>query len=504
MWTTNQPLLFDRDNLKQVFRDPENKRLLEEKYKNLDALYETLITQKAEWAEYVVGLPGAGKTKFAILHKHAQKITQENIHELLNMDFKKMVFVTADIDDDIAQKAKEITLIHTSKERIWMQRKERDKDIEEGDAETAFGRVAGTTAWVTTDATILISRLKTDYEHKSKIVMYNSNDPKNRDRRRDIKVSWLSEERKYKKEWIVVTSWSRAPFHLWHECQMEKVIAIADGKDLVPHAIVGWAFVSSKEYDVAYTPRDTVKIMNLVLKWKVSTSTFGPARFIQGLGKRVVESIPEESIVVLGKDRLPEGFKEWSFEDLQRDYPEFFLTTKNGKTPSSVVMGFHKKGYNYFVNTGNVTVEGSDKPISSTDIRKYLIAGDKEAVRACLSTKVFDVLTRESNMQAIRNRYYLVQERKSEMDVISEKYKHTDPISGQKLGMNKEGNPINLTKTYAKKHYKADKKAQAKISTYVERGEQKEKEIKKKYNKLIHYDNKFDLEVNIGEESISQ
>jgi len=64
-------------------------------------------------------LPGAGKTKFALLHKNAQKITQENIHELLNMQStKKMVFVTAELEEEIAQQAKEITLIHTSPTRL--------------------------------------------------------------------------------------------------------------------------------------------------------------------------------------------------------------------------------------------------------------------------------------------------------------------------------------------------------------------------------------------------
>lgn len=136
---------------------------------------------------------------------NAQKIkTQDDVVKILNMDFdEEMIFVTADVEDEIAQKAKHITLVHTSSERIVLQRKQRDTEIEEEESETAFGRVARTTAGVTTDASILISRLKTDYEKKSNIVMYNSNDPTNRDRKRDISVSSDSEvspKRKYKKE----------------------------------------------------------------------------------------------------------------------------------------------------------------------------------------------------------------------------------------------------------------------------------------------------------------
>jgi len=44
----DKPLLFDRDNLREVFHDPENRKLLEEKYKNLNDLYHALIANKAE------------------------------------------------------------------------------------------------------------------------------------------------------------------------------------------------------------------------------------------------------------------------------------------------------------------------------------------------------------------------------------------------------------------------------------------------------------------------
>jgi len=53
---------------------------------------------------------------------------------------------------------------------------------------------------VTTDDSIIISRLKTDYEDKSRIVAYNSNDPTDRDTKKNIAVRALSDKRKYTQE----------------------------------------------------------------------------------------------------------------------------------------------------------------------------------------------------------------------------------------------------------------------------------------------------------------
>jgi len=54
-------------------------------------------------------------------------------------------------------------------------------------------------------------------------------------------------------------------------------------------------------------------------------------------------------------------------------------------------------------------------------------------VKACLCAEIFDVLTKDSNMQAIKNRYHLIQKRDSEIAALMQKYKHTDPITKQDL-----------------------------------------------------------------------
>jgi hypothetical protein len=58
------------------------------------------------------------------------------------MNFENMVFVSCDVEDEIAQNASHITLLHTNSQRIKQQRTHRDNEIEEGESETAFGRQA--------------------------------------------------------------------------------------------------------------------------------------------------------------------------------------------------------------------------------------------------------------------------------------------------------------------------------------------------------------------------
>ena len=115
----------------------------------------------------------------------------------MTMDFDKMSFVTCDVEDEIAQNASHITLLQTHPQRVKVQRQQRDEEIEEGESETAFGRKPGTVAKVTTDSSILVSKLKTDYEKKSDIIFYKSNDPTDRETKKHISVNNLSDKRKY-------------------------------------------------------------------------------------------------------------------------------------------------------------------------------------------------------------------------------------------------------------------------------------------------------------------
>jgi hypothetical protein len=185
-----EKFLFDRDNLRDAFSGWKAKELLHTYgFKTLNDLFTTLIQQKSTGAEYVIGLPGVGKSTFAIKELGAKPITtKKDMIALLTMKMDEMVFVSCNVEDEIAQRAKRITLLHTSAERLKQQRALRNQDIVAEEAETAFGRDVGTTDYALTRDDVLISRLKTDYEDKSRIICYRSPQVEDFERKQEISV----------------------------------------------------------------------------------------------------------------------------------------------------------------------------------------------------------------------------------------------------------------------------------------------------------------------------
>ncbi len=484
MQETTQPFLFDRDNLKQVFGDWRRKELLEKHgYKTLTDLYHTLIAQKSQWAEYILGLPGTGKTTFAVHCLWAQVIeTKEDINNLLTLNFDKMVFITCDIEEEIAQNARKITLLHTSSTRVGLQRKQRDEAIHEGESETSFGRVAGSVARVSTDDSITISRLKTDYAEKSHIIVYKSNTPDNRDEKKDIQVKNLSDKKKYNEEWVVAASGKWTPAQVVHiNHQLKHVVSLAQEKWLASFAVIGQN--SWDEYDLGLTQHERIKIMNLELDGKLQFITTSTPKFIKNNQGKVIKIVPEKSTAILGKERLPAGFTEGTYEELLTQYPDF-IKHKNAYAVKAFA------GYN-FVNIGTVPMEWSEASISATFIRRCLVEWNIEAIKPYLSPAIFSVLTLPYNLEVLQRRYSLIQERdqmvSENKEELIKKYKSVDPISKQPL-VTKKWEPAILNKKHATSC--KNRRDQAKIMTYLQGIDQmmreSERVIVKKYGKLIY------------------
>lgn len=494
MQATPKTFLFDRDNLRQIFGDRRHKELLEQHgYKTIADLSRALIAQKALWAEYIIGLPGTGKTTFALNCTWAQAIkTKEDIHNLLTMQFDNMVFVTCDIEEEIAQQAEQITLLHTSAERVKLQRQERDDAIRQWISETAFWRTAGSVAQVTTDDSIMVSRLKTDYAEKSRIVVYTSNTPNNRDDKVDIPVHNLSEKKKYTEAGVVAASGKWMPAQIVHiEHQLKKVLALSQEQWLTAFAIIGqnaWC-----DYDLGLTQSERIKIINLELGWSLPFLPSGAITFIKTMQGKIIKIVPEQSWAVVGKDRLPAWFTSWSYQELVEKYPDF-MTHKNAYTVKAFA------GYN-FINMGNVLMEWSDESISATFVRKCLVEGNVDDIKPYLSPAIFSVLTLPHNLRAFQQRYTLIQERDQKIaeakDEITKKYKQINPLTQQPL-LTKKWTPTLLSKKHADQC--DNRRDQAKIMTYLHSIDQMikdwERSIKKKYNKLIYGgENVLQLEV---------
>ena len=192
-------LLYDKDNLTEAFSDGIGKRLLSKYgFSSVNDLCATLIEQKSQGAEYVIGLPGVGKSTYAIETLKAKPIsTKADMIQLLSLDFEDMVFVSSGVKDEIAKNASHITLLHTSENRVSQQRQQRNSAIERQNSLTAFGRKAGTTDAVSTDNRVNIARLKTDYAEKSDILVYTSNDATDFSQYKMIPFSRLNENKKY-------------------------------------------------------------------------------------------------------------------------------------------------------------------------------------------------------------------------------------------------------------------------------------------------------------------
>ncbi|MDR2541755.1 MAG: hypothetical protein LBD11_08730 [Candidatus Peribacteria bacterium] len=167
-----------------------------------------------------MGPAGVGKTTLALSDQYGAKVieTQQDIINLLTLNFDELVCVTSILDDTIAQNAKRITLLHANEERLRQHRALRDIQIVDGTSQTAFGRKPGGTNGATTDDESIISRLKADYEDKSRIISYTSDDVSNFDEKEEISIKeGISDEVKYVKQGIIISSGKFSPIHLVHE-----------------------------------------------------------------------------------------------------------------------------------------------------------------------------------------------------------------------------------------------------------------------------------------------
>jgi hypothetical protein len=133
----------------------------------------------------------------------ANALTEKDLPQLFHVDEYEMLFTKCEPDTQIAASVAKIIHLQVAPERLLKQRALRNQQIKEGIDETGFGRVPGTTDFLTTDDDKIISQLKTDFAEKSQVFRYISPNPENFEEMeelsiaRDFDESWL-----YKKEGI--------------------------------------------------------------------------------------------------------------------------------------------------------------------------------------------------------------------------------------------------------------------------------------------------------------
>ena len=114
-------------------------------------------------------------------------------------------------------------------------------------------------------------------------------------------------------------------------------------------------------------------------------------------------------------------------------------------------------------------MEDSEESVSATFVRRNLVEGNVQALVPYLSEEVFKVLTLPQNLQAIKRRYVLEEQRKAAetrlKEELNQKYKSVHPITKQPL-LKKDGTPKLLDKRVVTKDTPRDEKER--VLNYLE------------------------------------
>jgi hypothetical protein len=206
--------IYDRDNLNQVLKGIPFTTLLKQHgyQKKSDFLAE--LQKKALHSVLITGLPGSGKTSFAMKHIGAKALTENDLPQLFHLDDYEMVFTRCEPDTKIAASVDKIIHLQVAPERLLKQRALRNQQIKAGTDETGFGRAPGTIDFFTTNDDKIISQLKTDFAEKSRVFRYTSPNPENFEEMEELSIA-----RDFDKSWLYT----------------KEGISFGIGKIIIPH-----------------------------------------------------------------------------------------------------------------------------------------------------------------------------------------------------------------------------------------------------------------------------
>ena len=126
----------------------------------------------------------------------------------------------------------------------------------------------------------------------------------------------------------------------------------------------------------------------------------GDIRPLLKFGERdFVKIIPEQSIAVLAKDRLPEGFVG-TYQDLREQHEEFMTAGESNVVRSTA----SRHGIRRFEAGKTLdTVDG--QPMSATRVRKALIEGNRQELAQLLAPEVYASVVTDRNIKCAGRRY---------------------------------------------------------------------------------------------------
>jgi hypothetical protein len=203
-FTMKPRYIYDKDNFNQVLKGEHFLTLLKQHGYTKKSDFLADLQKKALHSTLITGLPGAGKTSFAIQQFGAKAISSSDLEQLFHPAEYDMIFTKCEpTEPQITERVDEIIHLQLHPDRLLGQRNLRNQQILEGTDETGFGRAPGTTDYATTNDDKIISLLKTDFPDKSTVIRYTSLNPTNFREYEQLSIAHdFDETWRYKKEGI--------------------------------------------------------------------------------------------------------------------------------------------------------------------------------------------------------------------------------------------------------------------------------------------------------------
>lgn len=295
------PIVLDQDHIRQLCRDEKiNDYTLRNNYhvSSVGKIFDLLSSRTSCVDTYILGVAGVGKSTYALDKLEGQYIPfLRELYHAVYEHRRPIIAINAEVPrPELVQAAQEIHIIDAPQGQIYSQRKDRWLS----DTFTNFGRSKHQTLGASVSIAIAKVICKKHAPDKTSII-YNDNNRSKQPLSIDTTIQSL-----YKN--IVSTSGKFAPPHLWHTGMTDQMI-----KEQLPMRIL----LAGDLYKEWFTKKEKEKIFSqLYPSVDISYADiihYNDEWYLEFPNGQIVEIDYNNSIVYLGKERLPAGFTQWSF-----------------------------------------------------------------------------------------------------------------------------------------------------------------------------------------------
>lgn len=308
------PIILDQDHIRQLCHDEKiNDYTLRNNYhvSSVGKIFDLLSSRTSCVDTYILGVAGVGKSTYALEELNGYYTSSlRELYDAVYEHRRPIIAINAEVPrPELVQAAQEIHIIDAPQSQIYNQRKDRWLS----DTFTNFGRSKHQTLGASVSIAIAKVICKKHAPDKTSII-YNDNNRSKQPLFIDTTIQSL-----YKN--IVSTSGKFAPPHLWHTGMTDQMI-----KEQLPMRIL----LAGDLYKEWFTKKEKEKIFSqLYPSVDISYADsihYNDEGYLELSNGQVIEIDYTNSIVYLGKERLPANFTQWSFT-----HPDITSFIKNEK-----------------------------------------------------------------------------------------------------------------------------------------------------------------------------